>query len=91
MEKKSDLKKTIDLSRYPRLSEWIGDEERPDEGLMNLVAEDMKDAVVDLMTVYESGTGLLMLEDQEAIANAAGIMAITYRNIMRVKEELFPK
>lgn len=80
----------IDLKKYPLLSEFLGDEERPDESLMNLISLDLKDASVDIMAVHESSLGILSEEDRYDIAHAAALMATSYKNLQRIKEELYP-
>ena len=79
----------IDLKQYPVLAEFLGDEKKPDDSLMNLMAEDLKDASVDIMAIYTTSTGLLDRDDRETIAHTAAIISLTYRNIMRLKAELY--
>lgn len=81
--------KNLDLTKYPVLAEWLGDEKKPDDSLMNLIAEDLKDASVNIMALYTSSMGVLDRDDRDTIANTASIISLTYRNIMRLKAELY--
>lgn len=79
---------TIDLDRNPVTARWIGSE---DDCYMGLVAEDLKDAAVDIMAVHESSMGLISREEREDIAHAAALMALTWKEIQKVRNELFPQ
>lgn len=80
-------KHPIELTDYPKLAEWLGAGMRnPEDALMNLVAEDLKDASIDLMALHETAS----LDEAEAavIARCASLMACAVHNIGRVMEEL---
>ena len=79
----------LNLEQYPFLAEFLGDEKKPDDSLMNLMAEDLKDASVGIMAIYTTSMGILDRDDRDTIAHAASIISLTYRNIMRLKAELF--
>lgn len=75
------------LKDKPKLAEWIGTEGKPSDALMNLVAEDLKDAAVDLMALHE--TASLDREEAEVVARCASLMSCAVRNINKVYSELY--
>lgn len=79
----------LNLAQYPFLAKFLGDEKKPDDSLMNLMAEDLKDASVDIMAIYTTSMGILDRDDRDTIAHTASIISLTYRNIMRLKAELY--
>lgn len=75
------------LKDKPKLAEWVGDGRKPADALMNLVAEDLKDAAVDLMALHE--TASLNKEESAIVARCASLMACAVRNINGVYDELY--
>lgn len=75
------------LKDKPKLAEWLGDGRKPADALMNLVAEDLKDAAVDLMALRS--TASLDKEEADVVARCAALMACAVRNINKVYSELY--